>query len=219
MNLYQAEGQLLAKTVTLGYEVLNTTLMTEYATRNLGHVINYGNDLDPTNPTTYNCTYFIDLAGDNNSTLTSEVCANYSFSSLADLRFFVLSDWYNQTTEFMNATGLNQAQTTALFDPLSPGSFGAILRQVMGKEQEAWNCTTFNCTASELVWRQYGASELTINPIYTEGADVYFIPTAYSIYDWGLGQMTPGVRGPPEINAYLKFPFQNPQQPFTLNAT
>ena len=42
MNLHQAEGQLLSKVVTLGYEVLNTTLPMEYATRNLAHVINYG---------------------------------------------------------------------------------------------------------------------------------------------------------------------------------
>ena len=42
MNLHQAEGQLLSKVVTLGYEVLNTTLPMEYATRNLAHAINYG---------------------------------------------------------------------------------------------------------------------------------------------------------------------------------
>ena len=190
--------------------------MSEYATRNLGHVINYGNGVEDT---TYNCSYFINNVDGANATLIKSVCDKYDFSSLADVRFFVLSDWYNQKTEFMNATGLNEAQTTSLFDPLTPFSFGALLRQVMGAEQVAWNCDTFNCTSSDLVWRQYGASELTSNPIYPEGDDKYFIPTSYSIYNWGEGQETPGVRGPPEVSAYLNYPYHNIMSPFSLNVT
>ena len=110
---------------------MNATLVTEYATRNLAHVLNYGSDHDNT---TYPCSYFVDKVGENNATLTAEVCGKYDFSSLADVRYWVNADWYSQDSEFANATGLSAAQTTAMFNVTEPYSFGAFLKFVMARE-------------------------------------------------------------------------------------
>lgn len=57
-----------------------------------------------------------------------------------------------------------------------------------------------------------------MSSLYSIGDDVTFIPASYTIFNWG-DQAVPGVAGPPEVNAYLNYPYQSSMNPFVLNKT
>lgn len=144
MNTYSGEGQLLAKSVELGYSVLNEALLVTYATRNLGHVINYGNGTTPAE--TYDCAHYVNLANNNDATQTATICAQFPFNTVAGVSYFVNSEWYNNKTNFMTTTGLSDSQYNTLFDVNTAGSFGYTLNSVLLDEQFKWSCAAANCT-------------------------------------------------------------------------
>lgn len=124
-NMYQGEGQLMAKTVPLGLRVLNDTLLYVYSSRNMGHVINYGKGA--ADPQQYTCAGFVGSEGAGaNATQTTTICDAYPMNTTAGVNFFTNALWYNQKTPFMNATGLTDPQYIALMDVATPGSFGAV---------------------------------------------------------------------------------------------
>lgn len=57
-----------------------------------------------------------------------------------------------------------------------------------------------------------------MSTVYPIGEDTTFIPASYTIYNWG-GSEVAGVAGPPEISAYLNYPYQSSTHPFSLDRT
>lgn len=83
----------------------------------------------------------------------------------------------------MNATNLSAAQMTTLFDHATTGTFGWYVYDYAAKVAVKYSCkNAANCTGTELIDQQWGASSVTANPLVD---DPNYTPTQDTTMNWG----------------------------------
>lgn len=123
----------------------------------------------------------------------TEICANYDFSNVTQIKSFVNATWYKNNTDtnwggyysdvLMNATNLSAAQMTQLFDHATQGTFGWYVYDNAGRVAVKYSCKdTANCTGTELIDKQWGQSYVTLNPL---AEDPVYTPTQNTTMNWG----------------------------------
>ncbi len=117
---------------------------------------------------------------------TDTICANYDFTTLKDIQFFLRATWYGgpYLESFEAATGINKAETDILFDITNPTSFGGCYNHVLTEVIYPYykcNGTNSNCTSTELANLQWGSSYLTshVDPTFSFPK---YLPQSTSIY-------------------------------------
>lgn len=83
----------------------------------------------------------------------------------------------------MNETGLTGDQMTNLYDSTIANSLGWYLNSVLTLESTTWSCASAtNCTnTDDVVNLQWGASAVTLQPIYTAEPTNPYIKASYSM--------------------------------------
>lgn len=81
-----------------------------------------------------------------NLTTINNVCTQYNFGNLDDLRFFVNGTWFGEEAynNVQTATGMNDAEMTKFYDPTDNNSFGNELYDVLLAMANKYDCATEN---------------------------------------------------------------------------
>ena len=107
---------------------------------------------------------------------------------------FLNATWYggDYETELLTATGITEAQYTALMDTADPDSFGSAVAQACQDVATQYSCTDIatgsaatNCTSDELGSLQWGSLEVTRNPNPVWNSIYEYFPVADTVYGWG----------------------------------
>ena len=113
----------------------------------------------------------------------------------------------------MTDTGMNAAMLVTLYDTSITTSFGYYLAQVEAEQQTKYACTeeTGKCSNEELAFLQWGGSEITLNPLYSDST---YTPISTTVADWGPavgGSVAecPGITIAPEYYYYTSDPYSH----------
>lgn len=149
------------------------------------------------------------------SALATATCAKYPLTDLVNVRAAVYGGWFGVDSPaynlVMTETGLTAPQMTSFYDASTVNSFGYYLANVLAAESTKWACASAtNCTETDtVIQQQWGASTVTMDPLYTFQPDNPYIPVSYSMATWGTTYSTPGVSMPPEAAAYSYPPYNS----------